>query len=236
MKKAFFIVNMLLLAVLLALDVVYIVEKTLLIKAITSSVFVIIGIINTVFAIKSKANLKFPIVMLVGLVLAMLGDILLGIDFIVGAGLFAGGHVLFFISYCMLSKFTLKDLIYGVVIFVPSVLFMVLAPMFEYGGALMEVVCVVYALIISFMVGKSISLLVSQKNMLSLLILIGSVMFFLSDFMLLLVRFGGVAVADILCLVLYYPAEFLLAFSIFVHSLKSKSDTGVKDSDKVGEQ
>ncbi len=236
MKKIIFVVNMLLLMALIALDVVYIVEKTLLIKALTSSIFVIIGIINTIFAIKSKANLKFPIIMLVGLVLAMLGDILLGVDFIVGAALFAAGHVFFFISYCALSKFTFIDIIYGVIIFVPSVLFMIFAPMFNYGGILMEVVCVVYAVIISFMVGKSISLLVSRKNMLSLLILIGSVMFFLSDFMLLLVRFGDIAIADILCLVLYYPAEFLLAFSIFVHSLKSASDVDVKDGEKVGEQ
>ena len=90
----------------------------------------------------------------------------LSLEKIISAISLAAVLVFFFISYCALSKFTFIDIIYGVIIFVPSVLFMIFAPMFNYGGILMEVVCVVYAVIISFMVGKSISLLVSRKNML----------------------------------------------------------------------
>lgn len=221
MKKNILIINFILLLVLIALDITYIIFDTLLIKSLASAVFVIIGVINLVFAIKSKANLKFPILMLIGLLFAMLGDILLEINFIVGAILFAFGHVFFFISYCALSKFTLKDLLYGILIFVPSVLFMTLAPIFEYDGILMEIVCVVYALIISLMVGKSISLFLSQKNLLNLIILIGSICFFLSDLMLLLNVFGHLPVVGIVCLILYYPAEFMLAYSIFVYTEKS---------------
>ena len=218
MKKTILILNFILLLALIALDVAYIVVGTLLIKSLASAIFVIIGIINFIFALKCKASIKFPILMLIGLIFAMLGDILLEINFIVGAILFAVGHIFFFISYCALSKFTLKDLLYGIIIFIPSVLFMTLAPIFEYDGIVMEIVCVVYALIISLMVGKSISLFIAQKSMLTLIILLGSICFFLSDLMLLLNVFAHLPVVGTICLVLYYPAEFMLAFSIFLHS------------------
>ena len=219
MNKAVSILNAILLLAIIALDVVYIIIGGILIKSITSACFVLVGIVNLAYTIKCKTNLKFPIFMLVGLVFAMLGDIILEVQFIVGAALFAIGHIFFFVSYCMLIKFDWKDLIYGAVIFVPSMLFIVLAPIFDFGGILMEIVCIVYALIISFMVGKAISNYVKQKNVVNLIILIGSIMFFLSDLMLLLNVFAHLPVVGIICLVLYYPAEFLLAFSILSYTL-----------------
>lgn len=217
-KKATLILNIILLLALIAMDVVYILNGGITIKSITSAIFMLIGLLNLSLAIKEKRDLKFPIIMTVGLLFAMLGDILLEVQFIVGAGLFALGHILFFVSYLFLEKFSWKDLIYGAVIFVPSMLFIVLAPIFSFGGVLMEIVCVLYALIISFMVGKSIANFVRNRSLLNLIIMIGSIMFFLSDLMLLLGRFASLPVVGIICLVLYYPAEFLLAFSMFIYS------------------
>ena len=63
-----------------------------------------------------------------------------------------------------------------------------------------------------------------EKSTLNLIILIGSVLFFLSDFMLLFNVFSSVsAVFGILCLALYYPAEFLLAHSI-LHTMEKTND------------
>ena len=155
--------------------------------------------------------------MLVGLFFAMLGDIVLDIKgmFIFGALLFAVGHVFYFISYCQLISFKWKDLIYGACIFVPATLLITLAPFFDFGGILMELVCVFYAVIISCMVGKSISNYVADRKLLHLLLLIGSLLFFFSDLMLLLNVFGDMPkVIMFLCLVTYYPAECVLACSI----------------------
>ena len=223
MKKNIFIINFLLLLALIAFDIAYIITDTLVTKSIASAFFFIIGIMNLSFAIKTKAKLKFPILMLIGLVFAMLGDIILEIHFISGAILFAIGHVFFFISYCAIAKFKYIDLLYGAMIFIPSMLFIVLVPIFDFGGILMEIVCVVYDLIISMMVGKAISNLIREKNILNIIILIGSVMFFLSDLMLLLNVFASLPVVGTVCLVLYYPAEFLLAFSIYLSSCREQS-------------
>ena len=214
----FNILNLLLIAAVVVGDVFYILDCKLWVKSITSLCFVALGAINLVYAIKNKtANLKFCVLMLVGLFFAMLGDIVLDIKgmFMYGALLFAVGHIFYFISYCQLIAFKWKDLIYGASIFVPATLLITLAPFFDFGGIVMEIVCVFYAVIISCMVGKSISNYVADKKVLHLLLLIGSCLFFFSDLMLLLNVFGNMPrVINVLCLVTYYPAECVLACSI----------------------
>lgn len=69
-------------------------------------------------------------------------------------------------------------MIYGAIIFIASCLFITLAPIFDFDGVLMEVVCVIYALIISLMVGKSISNIIRKKNVRNILLVIGSPLFF----------------------------------------------------------
>lgn len=220
LEKMFFISDIILMLWILAGDVCYIVLEGLVLKSLTSALFVVLGLVNLSYVVlRQNKSLKFPIIMVVGLVFAMCGDIVLEVEFVVGAVLFAVGHVFYFVAYCFLQKFKWIDLVYGAVIFVPSVLFITLAPIFDFGGILMEIVCVVYAVIISCMVGKSISNLVSKRNLQNLIIMIGSILFFFSDLMLLLNVFASLPrVVGVLCLATYYPAEWLLGFSIFLHS------------------
>lgn len=222
MKKSAIIVNVIAFLLTMLFDVLYMVFGRLYLKATASIFFVLLGAFNLVIALKNKTELKkFCILILVGLFFAMLGDIILNIHFISGAVLFAVGHIFFFTSYCCLTKQNWKDFLCSAIIFVPSLLVITLVPAFDFGGILMELVCVVYALIISCMVGKALSNYITNRNQLSLIILIGSVLFFFSDLMLLLNVFGGVGVwASVLCLSTYYPAEILLASSIIATTYK----------------
>ena len=217
MKKFFNILNLILISFVLVGDIFYILYGTLLIKTITSIGFVLIGATNLVFAIKNKAgNLKFCVFMVVGLTFAMLGDVVLEIEFIVGAILFAVGHIFYFVSYCMLLKFKWQDLIYGVVIFVPATLVILLAPIFNFESVLMQIVCIIYAIIISIMTGKAISNFVCEKSILNTILMIGSVLFLFSDLMLSFNVFSNVSrIFGILCLATYYPAECFLGYSLF---------------------
>ncbi len=225
MKKIDYL-NLIFLFSIIIGDILYMVYDALYFKAITSALFVALGIINLVYIFKLKAkNRLFPIFMLVGLIFAFLGDVILEIHFISGAILFAIGHIFFFVSYCFIKRFDWKDLIAGIIIFIPSVLLITLAPIFNFGGILMEIVCVVYALIISLMVGKAVANLIRDKSLLNVIVLIGSCLFFFSDLMLLLNVFGHLPVVGYLCLATYYPAEFLLAFSI----LKSHNGSNTYD-------
>lgn len=85
MKKLFVVVNLVMLAAILLLDIGYMTHGGLGLKAVTSLMFVVTGVINLVYCLKNKVNTRYPVWMVVALVTAMLGDVLLGINFYLGA-------------------------------------------------------------------------------------------------------------------------------------------------------
>jgi len=206
-------------------DICYMTLGGLAIKATTSIFFVLLGIVNLTYVIIAKRQaLQFPIIMTIGLCFAMLGDILLNIEFIVGALLFAVGHIWYFVAHNFIQKFKLSDLIYGFAIFIPAIILILFVPIFDFGGLLMQIIVIAYALIISLMVGKSIANLVAQPTAQNILLTVGSILFFFSDLMLLLNVFGNLSpVFDVLCLATYYPAECILATAIFTHKTKEEN-------------
>jgi len=218
MKKNFNLINFILAVAVIVGDVFYIISDNFWIKAITSMGFVLIGVFSLIYAFRNNTeNKKFCVTMLIGLFFAMLGDIVLEIHFISGAILFAIGHVFYFVAYCFITAFRWTDLVAGAIIFIPSTLFILIAPIFDFGGVLMQIICVVYAIIISCMVGKSITNYIRNKNILTLILMIGSILFFFSDLMLLINVFSNVSgIFGILCLATYYPAEILLAYSLML--------------------
>lgn len=217
MKKTTAILNAILIAATLISDICYYQFGGLLLKGITSFGFVLIAAVNLIYAIRAKADAaKFPVVMTVGLVLCMVADIVLNISFIPGALIFAAGHVFYFISYCRLAKFKATDTIPSVIIFAASAALITLVPIFDFGSMLMEIICLGYALVISLMVGKAVSNLIGERNKVNAILAAGSVMFYFSDLMLLFNVFAGAPkITDTLCLFTYYPAQCLLAYSIF---------------------
>ena len=216
MKRGFAVLNALLIAAMLAGMVWYRMAGGLSVKATVSCTFVAFGLINMIYALLAKAPKRYPAVMLTGLTLAMLGDVTLGFDFIVGAGLFALGHVMYFIAFCGLQKFRAADLIPSAVIFAGAAALLLFYPRFSFGGALMQGVCLAYALIISCMVGKAVSNFRRERSGLTGLIMAASMLFFFSDLMLVLVYFAGAPrIADTLCLYTYFPAQMLLAHSMY---------------------
>jgi len=226
MKKTIIILNLILAMLVIVGDICYTMFGGLWLKGLTSLGFVLIGTINLFYAVKVKSkNIKFCIVMVIGLILSMLGDIVLNIYFIGGAILFALGHVAFVIAYCYLKRFKVKDLIPILVIAIPSSLIITLVPIFDFGGILMQLVCLIYALIISCMVGKSVSNYFNDRTFTNLIIMIGSFLFFFSDLMLLFDVFANVSIVfGLLCLASYYPAQILLSYSILHQTLTNKKD------------
>lgn len=233
MKKNFiFLFNIAFLILQLAGDIIYmIVGNPYMWKVFASLTFFVGGLVNTIYVMVNKdecgANKAYKYFMLIGLFFAMLGDILLIDYFLIGAGLFAVGHVWFFVSYSTINKLNIKDVIYSILIFALALMIELLVPIFDYGNMLILVI--VYAFIISFMLGKSIANYVhGGKKTSSLIVMLGSGLFFLSDLMLLFSVFGGVGFwADRLCLIFYYPAEYLLAISIYYVSKSKCFNNGV---------
>ena len=221
LKRNITFFNILLIIAIITGDICYIQSESLLIKAITSFGFLLLGSINLVYSIKIKSeHNRFSIMMVIGLFLAMLGDILLNIHFITGAIFFAVGHVFYFIAYTVLVKFKFTDFIPAGVLFVSSVM-LTCAPIFNFKSGVMKAVCITYALVISFMVGKAISNYIRYKKSVHKVLLLGSILFFFSDLMLLFKVFSDApAITSTLCLLSYYPAECLLAYSILHINIK----------------
>ncbi len=148
----------------------------------------------------------------------MIADVLLGINFYLGTITFAIGHILYFRSYSNLIKINRNDFKIGIIISVISLIIISSIPFLNFESAIMKSVCSIYAIIISFMIGKAISNLIKENNITNRIITIGSILFFISDFMLMLDVFGGISATGYLCLATYYPAQFILAFSIFAYA------------------
>lgn len=215
MKKPFHIFNVIMIAIVLTSNIVYIVSGNIDLKGATSSLFVLMGLINLAYAIVKRSDkLVFSVLVFVGLFLSMLGDILITGSFIVGAALFGVSHLLYLVGYFTLTKLSKWDFIVSLSIFAAVAVLMVVYPSFNFGG--LDIVCFGYAFVISCMVGKAVGVHLNLRSSLSLVLVVGSVLFALSDVMLLFYVFGGAAkIVDYICICTYFPAQCLLAYSIY---------------------
>lgn len=204
----------------IVLDVFLIIEPSFALKSSASLCFLAGGIVGFAYALKHGAKKSFISLMMIALVFSVAGDMTNYFDgdlyFAVGAAFFAVAHVFYIAAYYCLYGFHPADIAAAFCIFVPAVLIITLAPVFDFGGANMEAVCIVYSFILALMVGKALCGL-RERTATSAVIAVGSVLFLISDLALLISVFGSVHSAPrIVCLATYYPAQVLLAFSVFM--------------------
>ena len=211
LRNKLIIINTIFFILTIATDVLYItLHKPYIFKTLASLIFVSCGFSNVAIMLRAKhlTNKKYFIFLFIGLVFAMAGDILLIDYFVIGAAMFAIGHVFYFISYLTLQKFKLIDLAF-IVPTLAIALVVILTTGLNFKGMLPLIL--VYAVVICTMLGKSASLFLTDKKN-ATMIFVGSLMFFLSDMFLMFSMFSSIgSIAGILCLSFYYPAQFVLA-------------------------
>lgn len=152
----------------------------LIVKGLTSFIFFVCGLVNLCVMYKNqKINIKkYSIFLTIGLFFAMLGDIILGVDFTIGAGLFALGHIFFFVAFLFLNRFSIWDIIISLITIGISLCIVLLSNGLTFGKMLPLVIA--YAVIISNMLAKSFSNLLLNRNYSSkqlLYIFVGTLMF-----------------------------------------------------------
>lgn len=166
--------------------------ETVLLKTLSSLFFVLIGMCGY---IKYKDRRFFSRPVCIALLCSMAGDVLLALDgnqgilFVLGVAGFAGAHVLFSISFCRVCAVAKKDLAWTAVVFTVLVLLLFFGD-FDFHGLLP--VLIGYAAVISFMMIKALSFwrCRQEQKRFSVLIMVGGVLFLLSDFVLLFWMFG----------------------------------------------
>lgn len=216
------LLNILLAAAAVAGGVLYFTIHTLTIKTFASLSFVLLGAVN-LHACHRNHSLFVPYarLMVIGLFFAMIADIVLEIVFVAGAGIFAVGHIFYFISYCQLQKFRTSDLLPCGVIFAVAAALILFVPTLDFGGSFMRNVCLGYALILGAMLGKAFSNVRREANTLNKIILLGSFLFFFSDLMLLFDQFSDAPrLINGLCVNTYYPGQAVLGCSLLTAARK----------------
>lgn len=171
------------------------------------------AVVNLIYALKYFPDKKLPSVILtVGVFFAMSADIAINLNFIAGAAIFALGHICYFIAYSLIQKPRPTDFIPAIIIFIPIVLFMMFSPLLDFGSVMMKIIGISYAVIICIMTGKAIMNFIRIKNRFNLILALGSVLFLISDIMLLMAYFSKIDFPfSNFCLALYYPGQCLIA-------------------------
>ena len=216
-------INIILCSIVLILSYVFMITKffchndflNVFLKGSASIFFVLCCIFNIIFS--NQQDKKISInkwFLLAGQIFACAGDITLNFNFKTGTALFAIGHIMFFISFFLIKKFRYTDIFIIILICTISILTISFIPNIHLGN--FASIVYGYSIFISIMLASAI-LIFNDKKILKqhrTLIFTGAFLFYLSDFMLLLFMFSGHNIFfDMLCLILYYPAECLLALS-----------------------
>lgn len=185
-------------------------------KMLCSASFGLMGILNFIYMLHSKAtNRKLLLFLLLGILFSWGGDIVLNIDFVSGAAVFALGHVFFVIAYFIYQKGNKLDLLLCSLLVLFSICFIQFFPPIYFEIEVFHYVCLAYAAIISIMVGKSLGNALLKPSSFTVSLLISSIAFFISDLMLLLAWFSSVTGwTSNMCMALYYPAMCFFAVTL----------------------
>lgn len=221
MKKRYIAINILFFIAIMTADSIFAATDAIAAKAAASLCFTAECVFNVIICARKKAKMRFSVIMLAGITAACAADIALYYDLITGMALFGIGHILYFISYCVCERLSLRDFIPGAISSAGLFVVIFTAPILDFGeGAFMTVAVCAYAVIISVMVGKALSDVIRRKSRLNIVIAVGSGMFWISDFALMFSIFGDIKFAGLICLFTYYPAQFVLSLSplIFAHN------------------
>lgn len=216
-KRKFHRINIILFVCAMLCLITYDVFGGLWLKGITSVWFVILGITNLIYAKKMNCkDLKFVLFILLGLLLGMCADVLLGCIFILGILSFALGHIMYLLAFYSLEKFEWKHLFVILPIAILSLYIVSGTPYIQIEDPFLKKLLLGYALIIACMLSKAITNLQKEKSTYRKIILLGSIMFYFSDIVLAIDLFGESSrLTWILCSYVYWPAQNILAYSLY---------------------
>ena len=210
-------VNIILMICAMACLVYYDIAGGLWLKGVTSSWFVVLGGVN-LWAARGldRKQLRFFLLMAAGLVCGMCADVLLGLVFFVGVGIFALGHIFYLAAFYSLEKFHLRDLRFILPLAAVSLFAVVGTPWISVTDPFLRNLLLGYAVIIAAMLGKAWSNLCREPSVYRRILAVGSVLFWFSDLMLAIDMFGQPSrLVWILCSYSYWPAQSMLAHSLF---------------------
>ncbi len=193
------------------------------VKTITSLLFIAICVSSYKIL---YFNTQYFIFILFALITSLIGDVFLAFNtnkddevskmFVYGLISFSIAHIFFSLAFATLTPVLIWHVLLFILISIISILFLNLIKGFDFKGAYKLVVT--YSIIISFMVTRALSLtpLIHENFLSTILIIIGACLFFLSDLILCFIYFhkkspSYMTALNLLC---YYVGQGLIALSL----------------------
>lgn len=191
-------------------------------KFVCSLCFMALGIIGAVLGVTGPLA-AYDGLMLAGLALSLVGDMLLGWSlarrpFMLGLVSFLVAHILYSTAFTLANGFSAWDLLLLVALLAGSLAaYRVLA--LDLGK--LKIPVAAYLLVISFMLTKALSSLYlgGITGTARWLVVVGAILFFISDALLALVKFqkNPVPAFRAINLTTYYLGQILLALSLYFY-------------------
>lgn len=155
-----------------------------------------------------------------GLIFCLFGDILITMSyipvfFLLGIICFFICHLLFINGFCRKVPFNHKDILLFFIIYIPFTLFISINKYFSFNGYYFLVL--IYSMVLTLMLSKSFSLITLEIHNKSAIysFIISTLMFSLSDFILLFILFSpySFSILMLLNLFTYYIGQGILALN-----------------------
>lgn len=155
-----------------------------------------------------------------GLIFCLFGDILITMSyipvfFLLGIICFFICHLLFINGFCRKVSFNHKDILLFFIIYIPFTLFISINKYFSFNGYYFLVL--IYSMVLTLMLSKSFSLITLEIHNKSAIysLIISTLMFSLSDFILLFILFSpySSSILMLLNLFTYYIGQGILALN-----------------------
>ena len=154
---------------------------------------------------------------LVGLLLSLGGDVALMFPdnrkaFTVGLGLFLMAHIAYTVVFLMVGRFSGADVLSAVLLLIAGVGFYTLI---KPNLGTMRIPVIVYIVVISVMVNRAVSVLAGDafSRPQGLMVVMGAVLFYVSDIMLAASRFWRLWRYNRISLAFYYSGQILFALT-----------------------
>ncbi len=199
-------------------------------KALASILFVCAGLFA---ARERRSGSSYVRFILLGLIFGCVGDISMQISdikgelyFIIGLVTFALGHVFYLVAFFKKSSFRWYNLILTLLVIPAAIVGIPLSQAFEFNPGFLFFAVIAYGVIMTFMVGKSLSFVEFKGHPRFVqMTIIGAILFGISDIILLFILFfkpvSSLAQFDpfllmlrMVGLVTYYVGQGLIALSL----------------------
>lgn len=188
----------------------------ILAKTITSIFFIAIGLYSY---LSNNCNFSYFIFIILGLLFSLFGDVFLAFNkdngkmFILGLSSFCITHLFYYIAFDYLTDFSIVYLLISILFGSVVIIGMKLMKFLDFGKLFNFIV--LYTYIISFMLFKAISLY-SYHTIWSNMIIMGAILFTISDMILCFVLFykDCPKFMEIINLATYYIGQMIIALSI----------------------